>query len=155
METQNNKETDRAAWITHARRLPAGVAELSTYHGSLPSWYRYNVGPQGAEISARRAFEMLVSAACYLSIHHESDTAHDRCACAVLKHCSRLLREEVEEMRAAPEEMEALIWQDKQIRWKRHRMMSPHARQPAQRTEAGAVKRWILRWKGDPKVAVL
>jgi hypothetical protein len=154
VEIKSSKKNDRSARVAQARTLPPGVAEISMFHGPLPSWYRYDVGLREAEVTPRRAFEMLVSAACFLAIHHGSETAHDRDACGLLKHCSRQLRDTVADMSSAPEEMEALIWQDKTIRWRRHRTTFPNEEIP-QRAKTGAVKRWLHRWKGAPKVVAL
>jgi hypothetical protein len=145
---------------TRGHSLPSGIAELTAFHGPLPSWYRYDVGARDPELTPHRAFEMLVSAACYLANGPEATLASDGEACVLLKQCVRSLRDEVAEISSAPEEIETQIWQEKQIRWKRHRrLFGPEEHNPPEKPfrqpSGGVVARWRARWRGTPTVVAL
>ena len=155
MEAEDRKTINPPTCGAHGRTLPPKAAELSTFHGPLPPWYRYDVGAADAEMTPRRAFEALVSAACYLAAYHGSGQEQDRDACALLKICARRLRDTVQEMRSAPEELEALIWRDKQIRWRRHSSMFVHREVPVPVRKTGAMKRWLRHWRGEPRMVGL
>jgi hypothetical protein len=95
---------------------------------------------------------MLVSAACYLANRPGESTSK---ACVLLKQCARELRDEVAELSSAPEEIETLIWQDKQIRWKRHHRLHRFAQQTPVHASGSLVARWLARWRGTPSTVAL
>jgi hypothetical protein len=139
---------------TRGRDLPVGIAEITQFHGPLPSWYRFDVGLRDAEKTPRGAFEMLVSAACYLA-NGAGVTQADRSACALLSQCARAVRNDVVEIQNVLDEAEAQVWQEKQIRWKRYSLVAGPNRAGSRATSPGVLSRWLARRRPAPKVVAL
>jgi hypothetical protein len=153
--SRDQRRSDAAAMPARPRELPTGIAELTAFHGPLPSWYRYDVGAREPETTPRRAFEMLVSAACYLAHRQSAADEDSRDAGALLERCSQQLRFALAEVSSAPEELEAQIRQDKQIRWKRYSRMFGAAREREPQRGGTWAARWLQRWRGVPKIVAL
>jgi hypothetical protein len=142
------------ARTTRGRELPFGIAEISQSHGPLPSWYRYDVGLRDSERTPRHAFEMLVSAACYLA-NRAVVTQADSSACALLSQCARTVRNDVAEIQHVLDEAEAQVWQEKQIRWKRYGVLSKPRSKPSRAASPGLLARWLGRGSGGSRMVPL
>ena len=99
----------------NASHLPA--IPLSAFDTQLRRPLRME--PAGElELTPYRAFEILVSAACYLSLSSSTNVAATLDAVQLLHTASQALAADGAEFECV--ETEDLIWRGKQLRWERH-----------------------------------
>ena len=114
------------------------------------------------ELTPRVAFELLVSAACYLAMTPATDTASSLEAVQLLHDLSLELLDDGLDLGSASQEMEDLVWQGKQEKWERQRSIETAIRFVKSAGEVRQVTsakrrqslwaRWLVAWRGRPQV---
>lgn len=147
---KNEPRANRYA-IGSGRGLPAPeLGSLPGFAARLPVFTREPLPPD--EMTPRRAFESLVSAACYLSLASPGDPASTLEAVQLLHEMALGLQDDGLDLGALPERMEDRIWRNRQLKWERHRSVGVALRfikEGSEEQEIGdvaeAVKPWAAR----------